>query len=66
VRDRKTKEPADREAAAVLAAARLNGILIGKGGLYGNVVRMTPPMNISRGDVDEFLERLDRSLSEID
>ncbi|MEZ5353610.1 MAG: aspartate aminotransferase family protein [Bryobacteraceae bacterium] len=62
VRDRKTKEPAAQEASAVLAAARDNGILIGKGGLYGNVLRITPPLNIAATDIDEFLLRLDKSL----
>ena len=28
--------------------------LVGKGGLYGNVIRITPPLNIGRADVDEF------------
>jgi 4-aminobutyrate aminotransferase len=61
VEDRKTREPAARRAVAVLEAARRERLLIGKGGLYGNVLRITPPLNISRTDVDEFLARLDRS-----
>ncbi len=65
VRDRQTKEPAPAEATAVLEASRRNRILIGKGGLYGNVIRMTPPMNIARSDIDEFLVRLDRSFEEV-
>ncbi|MEZ5403384.1 MAG: aspartate aminotransferase family protein [Bryobacteraceae bacterium] len=66
VRDRKTKEPAPKEANAVLSLARSNGILIGKGGLYGNVLRVTPPLNIGRSDIDEFLGRLDRSFGAMD
>jgi len=64
VKDRKTKEPAAAEAAALMETTRRNGVLIGKGGLYGNVIRMSPPMNIVRSDVDEFITRLDRSFSE--
>jgi len=64
VTDKQTKEPAAAKAAAVLEAARRNGILIGKGGLYGNVVRVTPPLNISIPDIDEFLKRLDRSFAD--
>jgi 4-aminobutyrate aminotransferase-like enzyme len=64
VRDRKTKEPAPAETAKLMEAARENRLLIGKGGLYGNVIRISPPMNIGKSDVDEFIRRLDKSLTE--
>jgi 4-aminobutyrate aminotransferase-like enzyme len=63
VDDRDTKAPATAETAMVMEAARENGLLIGKGGMYGNVLRLSPPMNIGRSDVDEFLKLLDRSLA---
>ena len=63
VLDRKTKEPAAAQTAQLMEAARENGILIGKGGLYGNVIRISPPLNIGKSDVDEFARRLDRSLA---
>jgi 4-aminobutyrate aminotransferase-like enzyme len=65
VRDRKTKEPAPAETNQLLDRARDNGLLVGKGGLYGSVIRMSPPMNISKADVDEGVRILDKSLSEI-
>jgi 4-aminobutyrate aminotransferase-like enzyme len=65
VRDRQTKEPAAAEAAQLMERARGNGLLIGKGGLYGNVIRMAPPMNIAKADVDEGVRLLDKSLSEV-
>ncbi|MGH9735047.1 MAG: aspartate aminotransferase family protein [Candidatus Acidiferrales bacterium] len=65
VKDRTTKEPAPAETAHVLEAARRNGLLIGKGGLYGNVIRMAPPMNISKADVDEGIRLLDKAFSEV-
>jgi len=40
-------------------------LLVGKGGLYGNVIRMSPPLNISKADVDQALATLDKSLAEI-
>ena len=43
VRDRQTKEPAPAETSQLLSARSENGLLIGKGGLYGNVIRMAPP-----------------------
>ncbi len=65
VKDRQTKEPAPEAATQALERARDNGLLIGKGGLYGNVIRMAPPMNISKGDVDEGIRLLDKSFSEV-
>jgi len=61
VTDRTAKTPAAQAAASVLEAARENRLLVGKGGLYGNVIRITPPLNITRIDVDEFARRLDAS-----
>jgi 4-aminobutyrate aminotransferase-like enzyme len=62
VRDRTTKEPAGTETARLMEAARECGLLIGKGGMFGNVIRLSPPMNVSRADVDEFVRRLDQAL----
>ncbi len=64
VKDRQTKEPAPQETTQVLERTRANGLLVGKGGLYGNVIRMAPPMNISKADVDEGIRLLDQSFSE--
>ncbi len=65
VKDRQTKEPAAEAAGQVMERARDNGLLIGKGGLYGNTIRMAPPMNISKADVDEGIRLLDKSFSEV-
>jgi 4-aminobutyrate aminotransferase len=65
VKDRETKEPAPQAATQLLERARENGLLIGKGGLSGNVIRMAPPMNISKADVDEGIRLLDKSFSEV-
>jgi 4-aminobutyrate aminotransferase-like enzyme len=65
VKDRQTKEPAPQETAQVMEAARNNGLLVGKGGLFGNVLRLSPPMNISKADVDDAIRMLDKTLSEV-
>jgi len=65
VKDRQTKEPAAEATVQLMERARENGLLIGKGGLYGNVIRMSPMLNISKADVDEALRMLDKSLSEV-
>src|ERR1700732_2821931 len=65
VKDRVTKEPAPEATTQLLERTRENGLLIGKGGLYGNVVRLSPMLNISKGDVDEAIRLLDKSFSEV-
>ena len=65
VKDRGTKEPAPEATTRLLERTRENGLLIGKGGLYGNVVRLSPMLNISKADVDEAVRMLDKSFSEI-
>jgi len=66
VEDRQTKKPATAATAALLEATRENRILLGKGGFYGNVLRVSPPLNISKADVDEFTRLLDRSFAKIE
>lgn len=63
VEDRETKVPATALTNRLMLAARDHRILVGKGGLYGNVLRISPPMNIKRDDVDEFIRRLDASFT---
>src|SRR6202167_2939639 len=65
VKDRQTKEPAPQETNQILERTRANGLLVGKGGMYGNVIRMAPPMNISKADVDEGIRLLDKSFAEV-
>jgi 4-aminobutyrate aminotransferase-like enzyme len=66
VTDQESKTPAPTETARLLEAARDSGILIGKGGLYGNVIRISPPLNIQKSDVDDFIRLLDGSLARAD
>src|SRR5437762_326039 len=65
VEDRKTKEPATKRTARLLEAAKKHGLLIGKGGLYGNVLRIAPSMLVSKAEVDDAAARLDRAFAEI-
>ena len=65
VRDRASKEPAASETARLMEAARERRILIGKGGLYGNVIRVSPPLNVTRSDIADFLKALDASLASV-
>jgi alanine-glyoxylate transaminase/(R)-3-amino-2-methylpropionate-pyruvate transaminase len=65
VRDKMTKEPAKEECAQVFERSKELGLLIGKGGLYGNVLRIKPPMCLTRPDVIFILEVLEAVLNEI-
>ena len=65
VKDRKTKEPAPEETNQVMDRSKENGLLVGKGGLYGNVLRISPPLNVSKAEVDEAARILDRSFAGI-
>jgi alanine-glyoxylate transaminase/(R)-3-amino-2-methylpropionate-pyruvate transaminase len=56
VRDRATKEPAKAEALDVLESTREMGMLIGKGGIDGTVIRIKPPMCITSADADFALD----------
>jgi alanine-glyoxylate transaminase / (R)-3-amino-2-methylpropionate-pyruvate transaminase len=62
VRDRATKEPASGETADLLEAAREMSVLVGKGGMNGNVLRIKPPMCITEADVDYAIDVIDRGL----
>jgi alanine-glyoxylate transaminase/(R)-3-amino-2-methylpropionate-pyruvate transaminase len=61
VKDRETKEPAKAECAQVLETARELGLLLGKGGLWGQTIRFAPPMCITRADADFLLAVLDEA-----
>jgi 4-aminobutyrate aminotransferase-like enzyme len=65
VEDRESKTPATAQTAMAMEAARENRLLIGKGGMYANVLRISPPMNVGRSDVDQFIELLDKTLSAV-
>ena len=65
VKDRKTKQPAVEEMKRLMDVTKENGLIVGKGGLYGNVVRISPPLTCTKRDVDDAAELLDRSFAAI-
>jgi alanine-glyoxylate transaminase/(R)-3-amino-2-methylpropionate-pyruvate transaminase len=62
VRDRRTKEPATSETNDILEDCRTRGLLLGKGGLYGNVLRIKPPMCLTKDDADFLVDCLTESM----
>jgi alanine-glyoxylate transaminase/(R)-3-amino-2-methylpropionate-pyruvate transaminase len=63
VKDRVTKEPATAECAAVLERTRELGLLLGKGGLWGQTIRLAPPMCITPADADFIVAVLDAAFA---
>ncbi len=59
------KAPAPDLAARLMESAKEEGLLIGRGGLYGNVIRVTPPMTITPDEVGEALDKLGRALARV-
>jgi alanine-glyoxylate transaminase/(R)-3-amino-2-methylpropionate-pyruvate transaminase len=62
VKDRATKEPAREACAQAVENARELGLLLGKGGLWGQTIRFAPPMCITRADADFVLAVLDEAI----
>lgn len=62
VKDRATKEPGREECARVVENARELGLLLGKGGLWGQTIRLAPPMCITEADADFILAALDEAI----
>ena len=65
VKDRTSKEPAKQECAQILELCKDMGLLLGKGGLWGQTIRFSPPMCLHQQDADFLLEVLDQAFDRI-
>jgi len=65
VKDRATKEPDAQSVLRVFEETRRRGVLIGKGGLFGNVIRLGPPLTATKSDVDEMVSALDGAFAQV-
>jgi 4-aminobutyrate aminotransferase len=63
VEDRKTKTPAPKTVLRVFEETRKRGVLIGKGGLFGNVIRLGPPLMATKDDIDVLADALDKAFA---
>ena len=59
VKDKVSKEPASQELLRVLDLAKERGLLLGKGGMAGNVIRIKPPLCVTKEDADFIAETLE-------
>jgi 4-aminobutyrate aminotransferase len=58
-----TREPDPQAASAVLEATKRDGVLVGKGGLHGNVLRIAPPLTLTLDEADRGIAVLDAALT---
>ena len=63
VHDRRTKEPAPDLDLRILDGANQRGLIVGKGGLHANVLRLCPPLIVTEPDVDAAVTILDDALA---
>jgi alanine-glyoxylate transaminase/(R)-3-amino-2-methylpropionate-pyruvate transaminase len=66
VNDRKTKDPAPEAAAAVFEETRRNGLVASRSGPHRNVIRMCPPLCLAMEDIDDVVDRFERSFRAVD
>ncbi len=59
------KEPLPDVVTQLFEATKKEGLLIGRGGLYSNVIRLTPPLNTTKSQVDEALDKLNKAFGTV-
>ncbi|MDZ4660447.1 MAG: aspartate aminotransferase family protein [Pseudomonadota bacterium] len=65
VKDRKTKAYASEETIKFMDTCKDYGLLLGKGGLFNNVIRVVPPLSVKKEQIHTMLEIIDKSLAEV-
>jgi 4-aminobutyrate aminotransferase len=60
------RDPSPAGAAAALEGCRARGVLVGKGGVYGNVLRIAPPLSVSAAEIEEAATAIADALVEAD
>ena len=63
VKDKKTKEPAPDLTRKLIDLAAAHGLLIGSVGIFGNVIRVAPPLVISEAEANESLDNFEKAVS---
>lgn len=58
MRQKNDRTPNAEAATVLMEETKKRGLLIGRGGLHGNILRISPAMNISKSDVENALEKL--------
>lgn len=64
VEDRETKTPAAKATEHIVDQALKKGVYYASGGRYGNVLKISPPLVVTKEQIDFALEVLDEALKE--
>jgi 4-aminobutyrate aminotransferase len=64
VKDGESKDPSPEAAGRVMETCKERGLLVGKGGLYGNVLRVSPPLSITEDEAARAVETLEVAFGE--
>jgi len=64
VKDRVTKEPFVEGTKAIIGEGYKHGLILGRGGVRRNVLKVKPPLIVTKAECDEILERLEDSLED--
>ena len=65
VKDKESKAPGKEESSQLMELTRERGVLLGKGGIYGNTLRIQPPMCITMQDAKYLVGALEDSLEQM-
>ena len=65
VKDKESREPDPVRTSDLLEAAKDVGLLIGKGGFYGNVIRLSPPLSITQDEVAEAGDKMKKAFAAV-
>jgi 4-aminobutyrate aminotransferase-like enzyme len=60
---KKDRTPAPEKVSRFFEECKSRGLLIGRGGLYNNTVRIAPALNVSRQELDEGIKTIEDSLA---
>ena len=66
IRDQNTKEPATQEMLQVMEICKQHGLLIGKGGIDGNVIRIQPPLELTHDQTEKAIQILDIAFTKVE
>jgi 4-aminobutyrate aminotransferase-like enzyme len=59
----KDRTPDAASTSRLFEETKKRGLLIGRGGLWGNVIRIAPPLNVTKSEIEEGLKALDQSFA---